>query len=221
MVGGIFSEQIFWPYFIERPIMGEYNITERPIYLTEKNNYYIQENEALKDSIEKVKNTVVGIKTKTASGKILEGSGFVLSSDGLIVTLTNLVPQGSTFSFYIEEEFVSYQILKRDLSKNLVLIKLDSKNLSSAGFANLNEISLGERVFSLGIDSNSSFNYLVDEGIIRRISENSIETNINDEGFMGSPLFNIKGELIGINVASANNLLTVIPVNIIKEFAGF
>jgi S1-C subfamily serine protease len=220
MVGGIFAEQIFWPYFVERPIMAKYNISERPIYVTEEKTFYIQENEVLKDSIEKVKNTVVGVKTKTVSGKTIEGSGFVLSSDGLIITLAGLIPQGSGFSFYVDGELVPYQILKRDMSKNLALVKLEAKNLSSAGFTDLNNISLGERVFSLGIDF-EDMGYLTDEGIIRRIKEKSIETNINDEGFVGSPLFNIKGELIGINVASYNDLLTVIPVNIIKDFAGF
>jgi S1-C subfamily serine protease len=221
MIGGVFSEQIFWPYFIERPIMEQYQISERPIYVTEEKSFYIQENEALKDSIEKVKKTIIGVKTKTVSGKIIEGTGFALSSDGLIITLAELIPQGSTFSFYVEGETVSYQVLKRDLSKNLALVKLDSKNFSSVGFADLNNVSSGERVFSLGVDFDDSVEYLADEGVVRRIKENSIETNINDEGFVGSPLFNIKGEFLGINVTSINDLLTVIPVNVIKEFTGF
>ena len=221
MVGGIFAEQIFWPYFIEKPIMEQYHISERPIYVTEEKTSYIEENKALKEAIDKAKNTVIGVKTKTISGRILEGSGFVLSSDGLIVTLAELVPQGSTFSFYVDGEAVDYQILKRDLAINLALVKLNSKKLSSAGFANLKTTYLGERVFSLGIEANEPVQYLVDEGVIRTIKEKIIETNINDEGFVGSPLFNIKGELVGINVPSINGLLTVIPVNVIREFAGF
>jgi hypothetical protein len=45
-VGGIFSEQILWPYFIERPLFLEYSLEQNPVYITETKEITIQENTA-------------------------------------------------------------------------------------------------------------------------------------------------------------------------------
>ena len=65
IVGGIFADQILWPYFVEKPLFYEYGLEKNPVYLTETKQIYIQENTALVDAIEKVEKTVIGIKTKT------------------------------------------------------------------------------------------------------------------------------------------------------------
>lgn len=219
MVGGIFANQIFWPYIIERPLMHQYNISERPVYVTESKEIIVKENDSLVESIDKVKKIVVGVRTKTATGRILEGSGFVVSSDGLVITLAELVPLGGDPSFYINGEVVSFQILKRDLTKNLALIKVDSNGLATAGFADLKNISLGERIFTLGFDKDSG--YLAEEGVIKNIGNDFIGTNISEDGFLGGPIFNIKREIIGIGVNSLEKNLSILPVSLIKEFTGF
>ena len=93
--GGIFADQILWPYFVEKPLFYQYRLEKNPIYVTEKKEIRIQENTALTDAIEKVEKAVIGVRTKTGSGKFLAGSGLILTSDGLVVTLADLVPQGS------------------------------------------------------------------------------------------------------------------------------
>src|SRR4030043_2308358 len=95
MVGGIFADQIFWPYFIERPLFYQYDLEQRPVNVTEIKEITIQENIALENAIEKAGKTAVGIRTKLKSGIILEGSGLIVSSDGLVVTFASLVPQGA------------------------------------------------------------------------------------------------------------------------------
>jgi len=122
MVGGIFADQIFWPYFVERPLFYQYRLEQSPVYVTERKEVYIQENVVLKNAIEKVEKVVVGVRTETKAGKILEGSGLILTADGLVITLAELVPSGSTFNFFVEGESVSFQILKRDSKENLALI---------------------------------------------------------------------------------------------------
>jgi len=97
-VGGIFADQILWPYFIEKPLFYQYRLEQSPVYVTERKEVTIQENTALKEAIEKVEKTVVGVRTQTKEEKILEGSGLIVTSDGLIVTLAELVPPGSLFS---------------------------------------------------------------------------------------------------------------------------
>ncbi len=225
MVGGIFADQIFWPYFIERPLFHQYRLEQSPVYVTEKKEVtnYIQENVALKEAIGKVEKVIVGVRDKTVEGKILEGSGLILTNDGLVVTLADLIPQGSDFSFYIEEKWPSYQVLKRDLKNNLALAKVDEGGLSTAGFADWEKLKLGERVFLMGMDfATTTPQKIVNEGIIRNFNENLIQTNIFESAFVaGSPLFNIEGKVVGLCTVDGKGRVSAIPVTKIRQFIGF
>ncbi|MFC1789712.1 serine protease [Patescibacteria group bacterium] len=222
MFGGIFADQILWPYFIERPLFNNYRLNQSPVYITEKKEIYIQENTALQNAVEKVERMVVGIRTINANGKIIEGSGLVVTSDGLLVTLAELVPQASDFSFFINKEPVSYQILKRDQKENLALVKIENNDLQTAAFAEFDKIMLGERVFLLGtIFEESVPKVVVNEGIIKNFSTSSIETNIFEEvNLSGSVLFDIEGSVLGLNTIDFRGNVTSIPINKIKEFSG-
>jgi S1-C subfamily serine protease len=222
MAGGIFAEEIFWPYFVEKPLFYKYRLEKNPIYVTKREEIYIQENTALKDAISKVEKTVVFIRTKTKAGKTLEGSGFILTSDGLIITLAELVPEGSKISLFIDEEIFSPQVLKRDLDKNLALLKIEKKNLSTTGFFNFEKLKLGERVFLIGRSfENGKVKNFVDEGIIKSFDENKIETNIQpSKEILGTPLFDIEGNLLGINSLTKDGKITSIPITHIRSFFG-
>jgi len=221
MVGGIFADQILWPYLVERPLFYQYNLEKNPAYVMEKKETIIQENTALTEAIEKVEGTVMRIKSQNASGTI-EGSGLIVTADGLMVTLAELVPQGSSFSFLINNKAVSFQVLKRDLNKNLALIKLGESNLPTVNFANSDEMKLGERVFLVGeVFSKKENLKVVNEGIIRSFDKNFIETNMSEKNVLnGSPLFNIKGEALGVNTINYEGKVSAIPISIIKEFIG-
>ena len=221
--GGIFADQILWPYFIERPLFYQYRLEKAPIYLTEKKEIVIQENVALKNAIEKVEKVVIGVKTKTKQGKTLEGSGLILTSDGLVVTLASLVPQGSTFSFFVEGKTAPFQILKRDLKENLALIKIEGSNLSTVSFANFEKLKLGERVFLVGvIFEKEEIKKIVNEGIVKSFDDNSIETNIFEkETLSGSPLFDIEGNVLGLNQIDSEGKIISIPIPKIKSSSGF
>ena len=218
MVGGIFADQIFWPYFVERPLFYEYGLEQSPVYVTEKKEVIIQENTALQDAVEKIYKTVVGLKTQTKTGEVLEGSGLIVTSDGLLVTLAELVPQGSEFAFFIDGKAVSYQILKRDLAENLALVKLGEAKLPTVVFADFNKLKLGERIFLV---ANLFESVEVNEGIVKSFNKDSIETNIIETNdIKGSPLFNIAGEVIGLNTVDFGGKVIAIPINAIKAFIG-
>ena len=223
MAGGIFANQIFWPYFVEGPLFYQYGLESAPIYLTEKKEIYITENIALQGIVERIENTVVGVRTETGAGKFLEGSGLILTSDGLLITLADSVPQGSNFSFFIEGEKVSFQILKRDLKENLALIKIEKTNLPTASFASFEKIKLGQRVFLFGIVFEQGVpQKIVNEGIIKTFNQNLIETNIfENRALRGSPLFDIEGNILGLNQIDKNGQVLTIPITKIRQFTGF
>ena len=224
--GGIFANQILWPYFIERPLFYQYRLEQSPVYVTEKKEVTITENIALQNAIEKVEKTIIGVQTKTKTGKILAGSGLILTSDGLVVTLADLVPQGGNSSFFVDGETASFQILKRDLKENLALIKIEKTNLPTVGFANFEKLKLGERVFLVGVifknQKTTLPGYVVNEGIVKSFDENSIETNIFEKNNLtGSPLFDIVGNILGLNIIDKEGKVSAIPIPKIKSFAGF
>lgn len=220
--GGIFADQILWPYFIERPLFLKYKLTQSPIYVTEKKEIRIQENVALKEAIEKVEKAVVGVRVKTKNGKTIEGSGLILTTDGLIVTLAELIPKDANLSIFVEEELVPWQVLKRDSKENLILIKVEKGGLKTVSFLDLEKMKLGERVFLVGkVFEGKKIKTSVNEGIVKKFDEEKIETNIFEkENLAGSPLFDIEGNFLGLNKLEKDGRIVSIPNVKIKKFAG-
>jgi S1-C subfamily serine protease len=220
--GGIFADQILWPYFIEKPLFHQYRLEQSPVYLTEVKEITVQENTALTDAVERVAKTVVGVRAEVPMGKVTTGSGLIVTSDGLMVTLAELVLQGSDLSFFAEGEQTSFQVLERDFKNSLALIKLEDGNLSTVSFANLEKLKLGERVFLVGtVFEGEEPLVFVNEGIVKGFDEDFIETNISENYLVaGSPLFNIKGEVLGLNTIDYEGKVIAISVSKIKELLG-
>lgn len=222
MVGGIFADQILWPYFGEGPFF--YNqLANFPVSISGTKEITIQENVALQGAVEKVEKAVVGVRTKLKSGKILSGSGLIVTSDGLIVTLSELVPRGEDFVFFVDGKTPNWQILKRDSKTNLALIKVEEKNLATVGFADFDGLKLGERVFLVGVIWEKTGPLkMVNEGIVKFFVRDYIRTNIFEKNTLsGSALFNIKGELLGLNTIDSGGKVTAIPITTIRNFIGF
>jgi S1-C subfamily serine protease len=230
MVGGIFAEEILWPYFVERPLFYQYKLEKPPIYITEIKELRIEKGktfreafgEVFKEPVEKVEKTVVGIETKTKTGKTKRGSGFILTADGLVVTLADLIPENGKVSVIFEGEKVPFQVLKKDPKTSLALIKIERGNLPTTAFSDFGKIKLGKKVFLIGVSfEEGKFKKFFDEGIIKSFDENKIETNIQpSKEILGTPLFDIEGNLLGINYLSKEGNIISIPVTHIRSFAG-
>ncbi len=227
MVGGIFSTQILWPYFVERPLFLKYNLKGNPIYITERKEVHIQENKALQEAIEKVKEAVVEVRSiKLKGNKIVsesKGGGFIITADGLILTFSEIIlPDFSKNLILTDEGLFEGELLKKD--KNFSLLKIKKENLKTIPFSSFQELKLGERVFYFGrIKKENKILNLANEGIIRYFDKEKILTNmIESEALEGLPLFDIEGKLIGqIKIDKKNNEVSAFPVNKIKEFLGF
>ncbi len=233
--GGIWSQLYFFPYLAQLSYFEDFqfakNFKEQETNIYPRTEITIKEGKALSRVFESVEKSVVGVKTETDS-EILTGSGLALTNDGLMVTLADLVPQGSDFSFYVDEKWPSYQILKRDFENNLALVKLGTEGLRTVGFAEKEDIKPGEEIFLVAVDFEQasatgtqvyiSLSKAVNEGIIKRIGAGGlIETNMfEDERFSGSPLFNIEGKAIGICTVVESGQVFVVPISAVQEFSG-
>ena len=128
--------------------------------------------------------------------------------------MAEFIPQGASFDFFVDNQSFSYQILKRDLKDNLALIKLSNSSLNTVGFAGLDKLKIGERVFLLGPGT-------VNEGIVSSFNQNLIQTNmIESVSSAGSPVFNIQGEILGISSINNQGKVSVIPITKIRSFIG-
>lgn len=223
VVGGIFADQILWPYFIERPLFYEYRLEPVPINVTERKEVIIEENKALQEKVEKVEKAVIGIKTRTKQDEILLGSGLIITSDGLAVVFGKIMPKTGESMVFFNNSACSYQVLRRDDEKNLAIIKIERKNLPTVGFADFDGLRKGQRIFLLGkVSEKQGISKIVNQGIIRSFEKDFIITNIIEEKeAQGSPVFNIQGKLVGLSVINSDQKVRLIPSKDIREFGGF
>lgn len=223
IAGGIFADQILWPYFIERPLFYKYRLEQAPINVVERQEIFITENTALQNAAEKAIRAIAGIKS-VAAGKAIEGTGIAATSDGLIVALNELVPQNGKTDVYIEGTKINFTVVKRDAKNNLILLKTDRTNLATVGFVEPGSLRFGQRVFLAGniFKNGGNETSFINEGIIKTYDDAAVYTNINENGeALGSPLFNISGELIGLTKIDSNGNVLAIPIKKISDFVGF
>lgn len=224
LVSGLIFQFFIFPYILQNSYFAQFqfikNFKEGKIIINTKEEVFITEETALEKSIEKVQKSVVSVKTETASGGVIAGSGLIITSDGLMITLADLVPANGLFFVFSEGEKIIPQVIKRDSKNNLALLKIEKQNLKTCAFCNSKNVKLGERVFLLGILS-STLEIVANEGIVKSFDEEIIKTNIFEvSSLRGSPLFNISGELVGINKIDSSGKVIAIPVQKIKDFSG-
>ena len=157
------------------------------------------------------------------------GSGFIIHSTGYIVT-NNHVVEGATeikVTTSTQEEFAA-TLVGRDPKTDLALIKVkSSKPLPTVPFGDSDALEVGEWVLAIG--NPFGLGHTVTSGIVsakgRIIGagpyDDFIQTDASiNPGNSGGPLFNMRGEVIGINtaiVAGGQGIGFAIPINLAKE----
>ena len=135
------------------------------------------------------------------------GSGFVISADGYILTNAHVVggANGVTVSLSDKREF-SAKIIGIDKRTDLALLKIDATGLPKVILGNPEELKVGEWVIAIG--SPFGFDSSVTAGIVsakgRTLPQENYVPFIQTDaainpGNSGGPLFNMKGEVVGIN----------------------
>ncbi|KAF3996353.1 DegQ family serine endoprotease [Glaciimonas immobilis] len=135
------------------------------------------------------------------------GSGFIISSDGLILTNAHVVDgaQEVTVKLTDRREFKA-KVLGSDKQSDIAVIRIDAKNLPTVQIGNPAQTRVGEPVLAIG--SPYGFENTATAGIVsaksRSLPDDNyvpfIQTDVAvNPGNSGGPLFNIKGQVIGIN----------------------
>lgn len=138
------------------------------------------------------------------------GSGFIIGADGYIITNNHVVDDAEEISVTLPDHSkYKAKIIGRDKKTDLALLKVDAKkDLPFVTLGDSDAMRVGDWVIAIG--NPFGLGGSVTQGIIsaRQRSINSgpfddfLQTDASiNRGNSGGPLFNTKGEVIGINTA--------------------
>lgn len=136
-----------------------------------------------------------------------QGSGFIISADGTILTNAHVVEDASEVTVKLTDrrEFKA-KVLGLDKNTDVAVLKIDARNLPTVIVGNTANSRVGEWVLAIG--SPFGFENSASAGIIsaksRTLPDGSyvpfLQTDVAvNPGNSGGPLFNMAGEVIGIN----------------------
>lgn len=135
------------------------------------------------------------------------GSGFIISSDGYILTNNHVVEAADNVIVRLHDRReLRAEVIGTDPRSDVAILKVDAVDLPSVVIGNSDELEVGEWVLAIG--SPFGFDFSVTAGIVsatgRALPKESyvpfIQTDVAiNPGNSGGPLFNLKGEVIGIN----------------------
>ena len=135
------------------------------------------------------------------------GSGFILSNDGYILTNAHVVDGADEINVKLTDkrEFKA-KVIGADKRTDVALIKIEGASLPVVKFGDPNKLKVGEWVVAIG--SPFGFESTVTAGIVsakgRSLPQENfvpfIQTDVAiNPGNSGGPLFNMRGEVVGIN----------------------
>jgi len=167
------------------------------------------------------------------------GSGFIVSADGMIVTNKHVVYDSKAQYAVVTSDGKEYsaKVLALDPVQDLAIIKVQKTDgqFVPVVLGNSDGIQIGQTAIAIG-NALGQFSNTVSVGVVsglgRTISasgsggfsetlENIIQTDTAiNSGNSGGPLVNLKGEVIGVNVAmaqGAQNIGFALPINLVRR----
>jgi len=135
------------------------------------------------------------------------GSGFIVSEDGIVLT-NNHVVEGADEIFvrFNDRRELKAKLIGSDKRSDLAVLKVEADDLPAVKLGKSKKLKVGEWVFAIG--SPFGFDYTVTAGIVsakgRSLPNENyvpfIQTDVAiNPGNSGGPLFNMDGEVVGIN----------------------
>ena len=135
------------------------------------------------------------------------GSGFIISPDGYILTNTHVIKGMTNIKVTLNDKRqYPAKLIGQDEKSDVALLKIEAKNLPTVKIGNPDELRSGEWVAAIGAPF--GFENSVTSGIVsaknRTLPDDGympfIQTDVAiNPGNSGGPLFNLKGQVVGIN----------------------
>ena len=165
------------------------------------------------------------------------GSGFVVSEDGYVVTNNHVVDNAKKVVVRLSDrrEFDA-EVIGADARSDLAVLKIDARDLTALSLADDTDVKVGQWVLAIG--SPFSLDFSVTAGIVSALGRSLpmesgdnyvpfIQTDVAiNPGNSGGPLFNLEGEVIGVNSqiftrsGGSIGLSFAIPASVVKNVVG-
>ena len=139
------------------------------------------------------------------------GSGFVLTADGYVVTNHHVINGATKITVTFEDgtEFAA-KLIGSDASSDIALVKIDAAGLQPVSIGISSQLAVGDQVVAIGnalgeLSFSLTVGYI--SGMDRDVNTDGSVMNMLQtdaaikSGNSGGPLFNARGEVIGINTA--------------------
>lgn len=156
------------------------------------------------------------------------GSGFIIDPDGYIITNNHVIKDSDEIVVRLSDRReLKAKLIGTDPRSDVALLKIEAKNLPVVKIGNSDKLMPGQWVLAIG--SPFGFDHSVSVGVVSAIgrslpSENYvpfIQTDVAiNPGNSGGPLFDLDGEVIGINsqiysrTGGFMGLAFAIPINV-------
>ncbi|MBD3767327.1 MAG: DegQ family serine endoprotease [Gammaproteobacteria bacterium] len=135
------------------------------------------------------------------------GTGFIISADGYIITNHHVIVDADeiTVRFSDRKELMA-KVIGSDERTDIALLKVEAKGLPTVKLGQTSKLKVGEWVLAIG--SPFGFEATVTQGIVsakeRTLPDDTYVPFIQSDvainpGNSGGPLFNLAGEVVGIN----------------------
>ena len=162
-------------------------------------------------SVVLIESTIVSeVMGQTATG-VASGSGFIMSGDGYVVTNFHVVEGASSVNVVLYDgKSLPAQLVGYDSTNDIALLKVEANGLSPVILGSSDDLIVGDQVVAIGnplgeLTSTLTVGYVSAKE--RTVSTdgtvmNMIQTDAAiNSGNSGGPLFNMKGEVVGITTA--------------------
>ncbi len=155
------------------------------------------------------------------------GSGFILTRDGLAVTNHHVVVDGKTIVARLPsgKQYAAAHVVSYDAARDLAVIRLDTNDsLPVVKMGDSAKVVLGEQAVAIG--SPEGMEHTISDGLVSAWRDSGhgfklIQISVPiSHGSSGGPLFNMRGEVIGVTssgLKEGQNLNFAIPINVVKE----
>ena len=159
------------------------------------------------------------------------GSGFIITADGFVLTNAHVVEAADEITVKLtDKRELRAKVIGADRRTDIALLKIEASGLPYVKFGDPNRLRVGEWVVAIG--SPFGFENSVTAGIVsakgRSLPQENfvpfLQTDVAvNPGNSGGPLFNLRGEVVGINSAIYSRtggfmgLSFAIPIDVANE----
>jgi serine protease Do len=129
------------------------------------------------------------------------GSGFIIDSSGIVVTNNHVISEADEITVILNDgSRLKAEIIGKDQKTDIALLRVKpDKPLKSVKFGDSDKLRLGEWVIAIG--NPFSLGGTVTAGIVSARNRDINSDAAINRGNSGGPLFNLDGEVVGVNTA--------------------